>query len=805
MAESKEPSMERRFFAFIVMAVGVLMLFNFWQARNAPPQRKLAKPAGVEEKDNAAAPDLPAGEEPSAEEPPADAQAPADEPPAVEAEPAAELQYVTFGSVDPSSGYRMLVTATNAGAGVRRVELASPQFRDLHDRSGYLGHLELVDDPAGGALARIVGEGTPAYKSGLREGDVIIAIALPATPAATPVAKSTDLRQSLAGTKPRDEVRLTVRRDGVEQQLDATTLTRRPLEVIRPEIENILLYSTKRPEGYVDHPSFVVQLQSVDALKADDPAVKAANEALATGHWQVEAATPSSASFRQRLPALGLEVVKRYQLKEVPAAELSNEDFPAYDFQLDCEVRNLNAQPRKVVYHLRGPNGLPIEGWWYATKVSRGWGSAGLRDVLVRFPNQGTTEQGAATIAEGDAEVLGTAGADGEPLGTLYAGVDAQYFASMILPVAPDIESELFKEVRPDVVGQKLAERWPQTYTNVSFRMVRTPLELQAAGQPGDTVTDKLQVFNGPKRPSLLNQYQAANNPSYTLGDILTYGWFGPVAKLMLAILHAFYAVVRNYGIAIIMLTVLVRGLMFPLSRKQAINMAKMQELKPEIDRIAEKYKNDVEKRTKAQQELFRKHSYNPMGGCLMMFIQLPIFIGLYRSLMVDVELRDAPLISHAIRWCSNLAAPDMLLDWSPIMPEFINNGIGFFGLGPYLNVLPLVTVALFLVQQKMFMPPPANEQAAMQMKIMQYMMVFMGLLFYKVASGLCLYFIASSLWGMAERKLLPKPKPADATPGTSGSGATNVDVKPAATSGRNGAPKDASQGKNRAGSKRRK
>lgn len=798
MAETQEPSIERRFFAFIVTAVGVLMLFNFWQARNAPPQRNVEKPAGLEEKEDGAA--APAPEAKSV--PPAAPEGPAVEPPAIAAEPPAELQYLTLGSVDRSSPYRMLVTATNAGAGVRRVELSSPQFRDLNDRSGYLGHLELVDDKAGGARARIVSEGTPAFKSGLRAGDVITAISLPGKQAATPVAKSADLRQALADTEPRDEIRLTIRRDGADKQLDPAMLTRRPLEVIRPESENIRLYSQKVPDGHVDQPSFIVQLQSVDGLKADDPAMTAANVALATGNWQVEAATPSSVGFRQRLPALGLEVVKRYQLKEVPANELSNDDFPAYDFELDCEIRNLNGQPRKVVYLLRGPNGLPIESWWYATKVSRTWSSAGLRDVLVRFPNQGTTEESATGIAKGKTEALGAAGAGGDPLGALYAGVDAQYFASMILPVAADIESELFTEVRSEVVGEKLSEQWPQSYTNVSFRMVRTPIELQATGQPRDKVTDKFQVFNGPKRPSLLAQYVAAENPSYTLADILTYGWFGPVAKLMLAILHAFYAVVRNYGIAIIMLTVLVRGLMFPLSRKQALNMAKMQELKPEIDRIAEKFKNDVEKRTKAQQELFRKHSYNPMGGCLMMFIQLPIFIGLYRSLMVDVELRDAPLLSHALRWCSNLAAPDMLLDWSRIMPEWVNNGNGIFAVGPYLNVLPLVTVALFLVQQKMFMPPPANEQAAMQMKVMQYMMVFMGLLFYKVASGLCLYFIASSLWGMAERKLLPKPKPADAAPGAGVAGATSPDTKPAA-SVRNGAAKDA--GKNRAGSKRKR
>ncbi len=167
---------------------------------------------------------------------------------------------------------------------------------------------------------------------------------------------------------------------------------------------------------------------------------------------------------------------------------------------------------------------------------------------------------------------------------------------------------------------------------------------------------------------------------------------------------------------------------------------------------------------------MFREHNYHPLGGCLLAFVQLPIFVGLYRSLSVDVALRQAPLFSEQIRWASNLAAPDMFWNWTGMMPQFITQGSGFLVLGPYLNILPLVTIVLFIWQQKMFMPPPADEQAALQQKMMRYMMVFMGVLFFKVASGLCLYFIASSMWGIAERKVLPKA----ATPvGAGGDGNT--------------------------------
>jgi YidC/Oxa1 family membrane protein insertase len=100
-----------------------------------------------------------------------------------------------------------------------------------------------------------------------------------------------------------------------------------------------------------------------------------------------------------------------------------------------------------------------------------------------------------------------------------------------------------------------------------------------------------------------------------------------------------------------------------------------------------------------------------------------------------------------------------MFFYWGPFFP-FLTGESGW--LGPFLNLLPLVTIVLFLIQQKMFMPPPTDEQSAMQQKIMKYMMIFMGFMFFKVPAGLCVYFITSSIWSIVERLVLPKPKPAE-------------------------------------------
>ena len=312
-----------------------------------------------------------------------------------------------------------------------------------------------------------------------------------------------------------------------------------------------------------------------------------------------------------------------------------------------------------------------------------------------------------------------------------------------------------FEDLLPIRVG-KVDQQHP-TLTNTSCRLIGRAQRLK----PGGAITNRFKLFAGPKKTSILE------NDEYRLGELVYFGWpiFAGVAVLLTWVLHAFYAVVGNYGLAIILLTVFVRGCMFPVSRKQALGMKKMQELQPEIKKIQEKYKNNAEGRTKAQQELFQKHNYHPLSGCLPIFIQMPVFIGLWRTLSVAIELRDAPLLSPSIRWCSNLAAPDMLYDWSRFMPAYVSSGMqGIFSLGPYFNLLPIFGVILSSLQQKMFMPPPADEQAAMQQKVMQYMMIFMGVLFYKFASGLCIYFIVQSLWGFVERKFLPKTAPATAS-----------------------------------------
>ncbi|HWA99277.1 MAG TPA: YidC/Oxa1 family insertase periplasmic-domain containing protein, partial [Pirellulales bacterium] len=701
------------------------------------------------------------GEATKAETPPAVAAAKdADKPHAEVAQ-----QRITLGSMDPASPYRMLVTLTNQGAAVERIELNSPRYHatnwddrvEVEDNSGYLGHLDVSDaDDKAGATVQVVGPGTPADGAGLKAGDVITSFDGHA------VRGSLDFDLAMRNTRVGQQVELKIQG---RAEPAVITLRPRPVQVVEPERPGPL--SLRH-----DPLSFLTTLESVNKEKIAVDADELPGLALRSEQWEVlPGADADEVAFRWVLADRKLEFVKRYRIARIADdADHDDPNLAVYHLAFSIEIRNTGDAATDVAYRLDGPTGLPTEGSWYTNKIATG--GQGLRDVVV---GQRTGQSIATRFAAAGAIADESANIHWQENPVAYAGVDAIYFASAIRPAPAAPQDNWFADTVPIRVGPVPNDKHKRNQTDVTCRLISLPVSIAAGG----SLKHDFKLFAGPKRPSLLAEYE--------LGGLVNYGWFGWVAEPMLGILHFFYRIIPNYGIAIILLTVLVRSCMFPISRKQAANAAKMQELQPEIKRITEKYKGNMEARSKAQQELFRKHNYNPFAGCLPMFLQLPIFIGLYRSLSVDVELRQAPLISEAVRWCSNLAAPDMLWYWKPVLPNFIAAPQGTLflflpTLGPYLNVLPLVTIGLFIVQQKMFMPPPADQQAAAQMKMMQYMMVVMGLLFFKVASGLCVYFITSSLWGIAERKLLPKTMPA-------GDGQKTIDVVARSTAtGSNGA-----------------
>lgn len=670
-------------------------------------------------------------------------------------------QHFTRGSLGPpgaANSTEMLVVFNSRGAAIESIELADPRYRDIdpENRFGYLGRLALVaDKDEKGCRVNVVGPGTPAEAAGVQVGDVIVELNGQKTP--TPG----DVLEVLRATKPEEKATIHVRRAGADKQLPAT-LGWRPLAVIRPE------FGTTQLEDAVgvkhDPFSFLFTMRQIDKEEIPADTRDKVNDeidglSLRTSNWEGKPIGKDTIEFTRRLPKWGLKLVKRYRLARIPT---DKPDEPAYHLTLQIEIQNEDKEPHSIAYQLDGPTGLPTEGWWYASRI----GVSSLRDVAIKLQNNGVKLVDGMPLAQRQAEIAAAKKADKEPpkkddsiegpekeneqLPLTFAGVDAQYFAAIMLPQHPAKFTPWLTDVRAIAIGEA-----PETALRKKIDLTCRLTSYKTEIAPGDKLAHEYQVFVGPKVPALLDQYSAPTNKAENLGDLVYYGWFWWVAKPMVALLQIFHSVVGNYGIAIIMLTVLVRLCMFPLSRKQALSAKKMQELQPEMKKINEKYKGNAQERTRATQELWKKHNYNPLGGCLLVFVQLPIFMGLYRSLMVNVQLRQASLLGEAVRWCSNLAAPDMLWNWSNVMPAVLGSETGW--LGPYLNILPLVTVGLFIWQQSLFMPPATDDNTALQQKLMKYMTLFMGVMFFKVAAGLCIYFVASSLWGIGERKLLPR------------------------------------------------
>ena len=267
-------------------------------------------------------------------------------------------------------------------------------------------------------------------------------------------------------------------------------------------------------------------------------------------------------------------------------------------------------------------------------------------------------------------------------------------------------------------------------------------------------VVHSYRVFAGPKTAAALAPYGAEDLASYrkTWLIIPGAGWMAKnlisplldrIYGLTEVVSRAFGGTEGNYGVAIILLTMTVRLIMFPIGRKQAMMAKKMQDLQPVLAEVKEKYKDDKEALTRETMAVWKRNNVNPAAGCLPALIQLPIFTGLWQTLNNSVALRHSSFL-----YIRDLAAPDFLFQFPGFELPF---------LGKYFNLLPILVVSLMLVQTRLFAPPPTTPEAEMNQKMMKYMMVFMAVMFYKVPSGLGLYFITGSLWQIGERLLLPK------------------------------------------------
>ena len=206
-------------------------------------------------------------------------------------------------------------------------------------------------------------------------------------------------------------------------------------------------------------------------------------------------------------------------------------------------------------------------------------------------------------------------------------------------------------------------------------------------------------------------------------------------------ILNAIYGVVGSYGVAIIIVTVLMRIIIFPLTLKQEKSMKKMRELQPELEKIKEKYKDNPQEYQQKTAELYRESGVNPLGGCLPLLIQMPVFVALYWAFSGNAIPADAKFL-----WFT-LKQPDRL---------FMIGNFAF-------NLLPILNVGVTYIQQKIMTSATSGQESSQQMQTMLYMMPLMMLfIFYKMPSGVTLYYLVSGALSLVQQYFILKGRSDD-------------------------------------------
>ena len=317
----------------------------------------------------------------------------------------------------------------------------------------------------------------------------------------------------------------------------------------------------------------------------------------------------------------------------------------------------------------------------------------------------------------------------------VWCGVVNQFFTMIAQP----------KGGAPQIIARKVNLPPPSAAEIMAdAKVVRAPYGFQTAFlypasvlAPNQSIEHSYDVFAGPKKYSTLA----------SLGNkqdlVMNFGFFGFFAKALLLSMNGLHKFGISYGWAIVLITVIIKLLFWPLTQASTRSMKRMQALQPQMNALKEKYKDDPKKMNVKLMEFMKENKVSPLGGCLPMAIQMPVFFGFYTMLQSAIELRGA-----AFLWNTDLSKPDTL---------FMIPGINY----PF-NLLPLLMGATMLWQARMTPPSPGMDPA--QAKMMKYMPLIFLVFLYNFSAGLTLYWTVQNLLTIAQMKLT-KPAPVNAAP----------------------------------------
>jgi YidC/Oxa1 family membrane protein insertase len=368
--------------------------------------------------------------------------------------------------------------------------------------------------------------------------------------------------------------------------------------------------------------------------------------------------------------------------------------YGSYVFEVSTQVEATRLPPRSTITLLWGPGLLqPEKGSEQTKNDTAPRGLVGGKIFYEAPKNVGETREELGKVS--------------------WAALANTYFTAVLMPQEPATEAMVVRRVQADALEVG----------------VRTPLS-------SDQTIQTVQVYVGPKDQELLK----AAEPS--LDRLIDLGFFSPLARPMVQLLRLINDVTHNYGITIILVTVLIKIVFWPLTQKSYKSMQAMQKLQPRMKELQVIYKDDRQALNRAMMQLYRDHKVNPMGGCLPMVIQVPFFFAFYNALLYSFEMRHAPFIC-----------------WQPDL-FWVGRGICDLSTHDPSYITPILMGVTMFIQQKM--TPVTGDPT--QAKIMQFMPLMFLFFFLKAPAGLVIYWLVNNVLSIAQQFMVNRmyqPEPA--------------------------------------------
>jgi YidC/Oxa1 family membrane protein insertase len=377
-------------------------------------------------------------------------------------------------------------------------------------------------------------------------------------------------------------------------------------------------------------------------------------------------------------------------------------------------------------------------------------------EPVTLYPNASATRQGMpktsgyAVLHEG---FIGVVGANQDSTELTYAAIAKETGKAKVLPVDSFAQGGWLgftdkywaTAIIPD--GAESYKGWFREFSGAQQQYQADAFGETKTLAPGETLAASTRIFAGAKESKILDHYQ--NDLGVSKFDMMIdWGWFHFITRPMFWLLETIYGLVGNFGVAILVITLTVKGLFYPLASKSYLSMAKMKAVQPKMKVIQEQYADDKVKQQEAIMNLYKAEKINPVSGCLPMLLQIPVFFSLYKVLFVAIEMRQAPFFG----WIRDLASPDPTNVFTAFgLIPYDPTHVPLFGQFLHLGVWPLVMGVSMWVQMKMN-PEPADP---VQKTMFSWMPVIFTFMLGAFPAGLVIYWTWNNILSVAQQSLI--------------------------------------------------